>query len=52
MLFDLSNIDLTLLKSQKDELVHMVFLYPDSNLWGIVELLDAITDQMEDANVD
>lgn len=48
MLFDLSNIDLTLLKSQKDELVNMIHLYPKSNLWGIVELLDAITDQIED----
>jgi hypothetical protein len=48
MLFDLSNIDLALLKSQKDELVEMIYSDPDNNLWGIVELLDAITDQMED----
>ena len=49
MLFDLSKIDLTLLKSQKNELVEMIYPDPDHNLWGIVELLDAITDQMEDS---
>ena len=47
-LFDLSEIDLTLLKSQKDELVEMIWSDPDHNLWGVVELLDALTDQMED----
>ena len=37
-LFDLSEIDLTLLKSQKDELVEMIWSDPDHNLWGVVEL--------------
>ena len=47
MLFDLSNIDLTLLNLQKNELVDYIYNEPDSILWGIVELLDALTDQME-----
>jgi hypothetical protein len=47
MLFDLSNIDLTLLNLQKNELVDYIYNEPDNILWGIVELLDALTDQME-----
>ena len=47
MLFDLSNIDLTLLNLQKNELVDYIYNEPDNILWGIVELLDAVTDQME-----
>jgi hypothetical protein len=51
MLFNLSNIDLTLLKSQKNELVDIIYSNPESNLWGVVGLLDSITDQMEDVYV-
>jgi hypothetical protein len=47
MIFDLSNIDLTLLNLQKNELIDYIYNEPDNILWGIVELLDALTDQME-----
>jgi hypothetical protein len=47
MLFDLSNIDLTLLNLQKNELIDYIYNEPDNILWGIVELLDALTDQLE-----
>ena len=47
MLFDLSNIDLTLLNLQKNELVDYIYNEPENILWGIVELLDALTDQMD-----
>jgi hypothetical protein len=46
-MFDLSNIDLSLLHEQKNVLVESIYNDPENILWGIVELLDAITDQME-----
>jgi hypothetical protein len=47
-LYDLEGIDLALLHQQKQLLVEMIWDAPDSELWGVVSLLDSITDQMED----
>jgi hypothetical protein len=49
-LYDLEGIDLALLHQQKQLLVELLWDTPDSELWGVVALLDSITDQMEDTN--
>ena len=49
-MLDLSNIDLSLLHEQKNALVESIWNDPENILWGLVGLLDSITDQMEDNN--
>ena len=41
------NIDYKLLNEQKEELVALIFDKPDSILWGVVAILDALTDEGE-----
>ena len=41
------NIDYELLVKQKEELVTLIFESPESNLWGVVAILDALTDELE-----
>jgi hypothetical protein len=38
------NIDYELLTKQKEALVTLIFDNPDSILWGVVAILDALTD--------
>ena len=41
------NIDYELLTKQKDELVKVIFDDANSILWGVVGILDALTDELE-----
>lgn len=40
-------IDLSLLKTQKQELLELIWEKDNSNLWGIIYLLDHIQDELE-----
>jgi hypothetical protein len=44
----LLDINYDLLKSQKDQLVALIRDDADTDLWEVVSLLDALTDQMEE----
>jgi len=41
------NIDYELLVEQKSALVNLIFNDPDSILWGVVAILDGLTDEAE-----
>lgn len=43
----LSNIDYELLKEQRAQLIDLIWEKPDSDLWGIVDLLDMMIDKYE-----
>jgi hypothetical protein len=43
------NIDYELLLKQKEELVTLIFNNPESILWGVVGILDALTDEQDNA---
>lgn len=43
------NVDIDMLKKQKDELLHVIWNIEEDNttLWGLVSLLDEIQDQID-----
>lgn len=43
----IDNIDLPLLKQQKQALLQLIWDEPDNILWGVVHLLDAVEDELE-----
>jgi hypothetical protein len=47
----LINLDLTLLKQQKQMLVEMLWEDTEHELWGLVNLLDALQDLREEIKV-
>jgi hypothetical protein len=47
VLLDEVNIDFDMLRSQRDELEKLIFQDIDSNLWGLVGLLDALIDDYD-----
>jgi len=44
------NVDMDQLHQQKKELVELIWKNKDSNLWGLVHLIDAIEDAHEIKN--
>ena len=41
------NIDLVMLTSQREELVRLIWQNKDTDLWGLVGLLDALIEEGE-----
>ena len=41
------NIDYELLIKQKEELIAFIWDKPESNLWGLIGILDSLTDGLE-----